>query len=140
MPGLPGHGQCGLKGEKRFPRDGLFDARTRARGWAMREVPRPAFFATDSATVDNAGMDFGGNNLGLTPTNAQYTTGVYGQAFRFTGSDMLEVTEASPLLDCDFVTMAAWIHPVHYDVSADRGIIMNKECVHKPSRCCRFHR
>ena len=95
---------------------------------------------TDSATVDNAGMDFGGNNLGLTPTNAQYTTGVYGQAFRFTGSDMLEVTEASPLLDCDFVTMAAWIHPVHYDVSADRGIIMNKECVHKPSRRCRFHR
>ena len=56
---------------------------------------------TDSATVDNAGMDHSGNDLGLTPTNAQYVTGIYGQAFRFTGNDMLEVTEASPLLDCD---------------------------------------
>eukprot|EP01052_Picozoa_sp_SAG31_P015614 SAG31_NODE_1008_length_10407_cov_2.369131_15_plen_54_part_00 len=50
------------------------------------------------------GQDLGENDLGLTATNAQFVTGVFGQAFRFDGDDLLETTAADPLLDADYVT------------------------------------
>jgi hypothetical protein len=59
---------------------------------------------TDASTSATFGQDLGQNNLGLTATNAQYVTGIYGQAFRFAGDDLLETTVTNPLLDCDFVT------------------------------------
>ena len=72
-------------------------------------------------------QDSSGSGLHMTATNAQFVTGLFGQAFRFTGNDMLIVDETNGVLDADFVTMAAWVRPIHYDVAADRGIIMNKE-------------
>ena len=59
---------------------------------------------TDASSSATFGQDLGANNLGLTATNAQYVTGVYGQAFRFDGDDLLETTVTTPVLDVDYVT------------------------------------
>ena len=77
--------------------------------------------------VSQFGQDLSGTEAHLTAVNAQFVSGLFGQAFRFVGNDRLEVTDTNGALDADFVTMIAWIRPINYDVDADRGIIMNKE-------------
>ena len=77
--------------------------------------------------LDGDGTDTGPNGLHGTPVNAEFVDGLRGQAFFFTGDDTLHIVDDgdSPL-DVDAVLMVAWIMPSHLDVSADRGIIMNK--------------
>ena len=77
--------------------------------------------------LDGDGTDSGPNELHGTPVNAEFVDGLRGQAFFFTGDDTLHIVDDgdSPL-DVDAVLMVAWIMPSHLDVSADRGIIMNK--------------
>ena len=77
--------------------------------------------------VTQFGQDMSGTESHLTAVNAQFVSGLFGEAFRFVGNDRLEVTDTNGALDADFVTMIAWIRPINYDVDADRGIIMNKE-------------
>ena len=78
-------------------------------------------------SLDGDGTDSGPNELHGTPVNAEFVDGLRGQAFFFTGDDTLHIPDDgdSPL-DVDAVLMVAWIMPSHLDVSADRGIIMNK--------------
>lgn len=78
--------------------------------------------------LDGDGSDASGNNLGGTPTNADWVAGLYNLAFRFTGDDAL-VVPPDRHLDLNTLTMSAWLRPVDYDLAdnADRGIIMNKE-------------
>jgi hypothetical protein len=56
------------------------------------------------------------------------TLGLYKQAFRFSGDDVLLVPE-SPMFDVEAVTMMAWVRPLSYDRAdpTDRSIIMNRE-------------
>ena len=44
----------------------------------------------------------------LTAVNAEFVTGLFGQAFQFDGDDMLEAA-ADPALDLGFVTAMAWL-------------------------------
>jgi hypothetical protein len=76
--------------------------------------------------LDGDGADVSGSGLDATPSNGEWVAGMYNQAFRFDGDDELRVNE-NPILELTVVTMMAWVRPVHYDVSSDRGIIMNKE-------------
>jgi hypothetical protein len=63
----------------------------------------------------------------LSVSNAHFVAGLYGEAFRIDEHSVLTVTNANSKLDANFVTMIAWVRPIKYDVTADRGIIMNKE-------------
>ena len=87
---------------------------------------------TDASTSATFGQDMGGNNLGLTATNAEYVTGVYGQAFRVGGGSLLETISTNALFDADYVTMISWVKPLRYEwggvaAGSEKGIIMNKE-------------
>lgn len=81
---------------------------------------------SDVGTVGTQSCQNRGHCADLTATNARFVVGLFGEAFQFDGDDMLEAA-FDPALDADFITMLAWVRPLAYDVSADHGIIMNKE-------------
>ena len=60
----------------------------------------------------------------LSVSNAHFVAGLYGEAFRIDEHSVLTVSNANSKLDANFVTMIAWVRPIKYDVTADRGIIM----------------
>ena len=78
--------------------------------------------------LDGDGDDASGNNMGGTPTNADWVGGLFNLAFRFDGNDAL-VVPANRRLDIPQATMSAWVRPITYSLQngADRGIILNKE-------------
>ena len=54
-------------------------------------------------------------------------SGLWGQAFYVSGDDTVRVVDSGESgLDVSSILMLAWVMPTHLDVSADRGIIMNK--------------
>lgn len=81
--------------------------------------------------LDGSGADISGHGLAATDQNGEYTAGLYGQAFRFSGDDLLTVPDSiSPgVFDLTHVTMMAWVRPTTYDLTddQDRAIIMNRE-------------
>ena len=102
--------------------------------------------------LDGDATDATGNGLDGAVSNAQWVTGTYGLAISFDGTDGIIVqADVMQTQEINQVTMAAWVKAesgraggagagAGATFEADHGIIMNKECVHKPSRRCRFHR
>ena len=94
---------------------------------------------TDADASSTFGHNLAGNDLHLTATNAQYVSGIYGQAFRFDGDDLLQVEQQDQALEADYVTMLSWVRPVRYQFIAgtarDRGIVSVTICcvLYRPS-------